>query len=231
MPGGRSDDDAPGAPPPLRLGQRLVLLLPRFGRRGDREPFGTRLKDAMLKPVEPDAAARAKADDVPLSLPELEEAVASANDKERLTGLLLAPVAAALGIIVTNIKVADDPSARLANGHLNPLHQSVTPYHTLALVFLVLALLMLGFAYYRKRLLLGVVMALYGLSMFNLPPNWGFGIPYLLAGAWLLVRAYRLQRDLKEATAGGPGAGRRPVGGRDRPPGSAAPRVNKRYTP
>jgi len=67
-------------------------------------------------------------------------------------------------------------------------------------VFLALALLMLGFAYFRKRLFLGVVMALYGLSMFNLPPNWGFGIPYLLAGAWLLVRAYRLQRELKVAT-------------------------------
>jgi hypothetical protein len=41
-------------------------------------------------------------------------------------------------------------------------------------------------------------MALYGLSIFNLH-FWGFGIPFILAGAWLLVRAYRFQQKLKEA--------------------------------
>ena len=58
---------------------------------------------------------------------------------------------------------------------------------------------MLAFAWFRKRLYLGMVIALYGLAVFNLH-YWGFGIPFVMAGAWLLVRAYRLQRDLRVAT-------------------------------
>jgi hypothetical protein len=76
-------------------------------------------------------------------------------------------------------------------------------------------------------------MALYGLSLFNLPPYWGFGIPYILAGAWLLVRAYRLQRDLREATGqtpSRPGSQGRQGRGR-RPTDTSRPRPNKRYTP
>ena len=46
-------------------------------------------------------------------------------------------------------------------------------------------------------------MALYGLAVFNLH-YWGFGVPFILVGAWLLVRAYRLQRDLREATGDAP---------------------------
>ena len=85
-------------------------------------------------------------------------------------------------------------------------------------------------AYLRKRLFLGISMALYGLAVFNLH-YWGFGVPFLLLGAWLLVRAYRLQRDLKEANGEGPargGARRRGSGGSAR---SSRPQPNKRYTP
>ena len=71
-------------------------------------------------------------------------------------------------------------------------------------------------------------MALYGLAVFNLH-YWGFGIPFILAGAWYLVRAYRLQRDLKEATGDVPGTRPGPVGAwSDR---RRATRPNKRYTP
>ena len=52
----------------------------------------------------------------------------------------------------------------------------------------------------RKRLFQGITMALYGLAVFNLR-FWGFGVPFLLAGAWYLVRAYRLQQALKRAEA------------------------------
>ena len=49
---------------------------------------------------------------------------------------------------------------------------------------------MLATAWWRKRLYLGIVMALYGLTVFNLH-YWGFGIPYLLCAGWWIVRAYR----------------------------------------
>jgi hypothetical protein len=70
-------------------------------------------------------------------------------------------------------------------------------------------------------------MALYGLAIFNLH-YWGFGIPYILAGAWLLIQSYRLQRDLKEARGeGGTARGQ----SRGRGTTSSGPRPNKRYTP
>jgi hypothetical protein len=67
------------------------------------------------------------------------------------------------------------------------------------------------------------------LAIFNLH-YWGFGLPFILAGAWYLVRAYRLQRDLGVATGdkpARPGARRRGRGGTD----TARPKPNKRYTP
>ncbi|MHB8594018.1 MAG: hypothetical protein ACYDB3_06735 [Acidimicrobiales bacterium] len=100
---------------------------------------------------------------------------------------------------------------------------SVGLYHELLVVLLVLAVAMMAAAWFRKRLYLGIVMALYGLAIFNLH-YWGFGIPFILAGAYYLVRSYRLQRSLREATGEVPG-GRGP-----RPPG-APPRASKRYTP
>ena len=51
-------------------------------------------------------------------------------------------------------------------------------------------------------------MALYGLTLFNLH-FWGFGVPFIMCAAWLMVRAYRLHRDWREATGGrtiGPGS-------------------------
>ena len=75
---------------------------------------------------------------------------------------------------------------------------------------------------------LGIALALYGLAVFNLH-YWGFGVPFLLAGAWYLVRAYRLKQELKRV--GGSGAS---SGGRTRQISAASgarPRPNKRYTP
>jgi len=107
---------------------------------------------------------------------------------------------------------------------------SLSLYHDLTYVLLGLSLAMLASAYFRKRLYLGIAMAMYGLAVFNLH-YWGFGIPFLFGGALLLVRSYRLQRELREATGDTPA---RP-GGRARrgraPTQSARPRPNKRYTP
>ncbi len=230
MPGGRDDDDFDGAPPRLSLWHRLLLSLPRFNRDGDKAPLGERLRDAIVKPVEPSAAAKAKAADEPLSVEELEDAVKYANDKERLMGLLLAPVAAAIGLVIIADRISHNPRQFLSNHKPNPKFVSVSLYHELELVLLGLALVMIVTAYLRKRLFLGIAMALYGLAVFNLH-YWGFGVPYLLLGAWLLVRAYRLQRDLREAngdTPSRPGARRRGGGGNPR---SGRPQPNKRYTP
>ena len=112
--------------------------------------------------------------------------------------------------------MANDPKALLANGQLNKLHVNPSLYVELGAVTLALALLMLVPAWFRKRLLLGIAMALYGLSIFNLH-YWGFGFPFILVGAWYLVRAYRLSEKLKHAKAEQPGAAGRGSAGAQAP--------------
>jgi hypothetical protein len=175
MPARRPDDSTGGAP--------------------KKEPLVNRLRGAIVKSELDDA------DDEPLSAEELEVAVQFANDKERLIGLVAAPLAAAIGFLVIGALIANDPAAFLKNGQVNRLHVSASLYHDLGGVLLVLSVLMLAMAMWRKRLYLGIVMALYGLAVFNLH-YWGFGVPFIMGGAWLLVRAYRLQRDLREANGG-----------------------------
>lgn len=106
---------------------------------------------------------------------------------------------------------------------------SVSLYHEVLIALLGLSVLMMATAWFRKRLYLGIVLALFGLTVFNLH-YWGFGVPFLMFGAWMMVTSYRLNKSLKEA-AGGGGV----------PPGSAAsrasatttakPRSSRRHTP
>jgi hypothetical protein len=229
MAGGRGPDDAEhGETPRLSLRQRLLLALPRFGGDGEKEPLGARFRQAVLKPVEPTPASKARAADEPMSVEELEAAVASIDDKERLIGFLAAPLAAIVTVLVVSNLIADDPAARFKNGRLNPAHVSLGLYHELAAVLVVLTALIVLMAMLRKRFFLGIAMALFGLGVFDLH-GWGFGIPFVAGGAWYLVRAYRLSRELKEATGEAPGGrSRGSGGGRPRPNG---PRPNKRYTP
>jgi hypothetical protein len=181
-----------------------------------------RLRSTFLKPVEPGAVEEAPV--TPRSVEELEEDIRVADDTERLLGLVAAPMAAALGILIINLLISHDPAQYLKGGLVNPQHVSVSLYHSLTLVLLGLAVLMLVMGWLRKRLFLGIVMSLYGLAVFNLH-YWGFGIPFILGGAWLLVRAYRAQRELRVATGDLPS--RRAGGGST----VARPRANKRYTP
>jgi hypothetical protein len=229
MPNSGDIDDPEGALPRLSLGQRLLAALPRLRHGGEKTPLVERFKEAVVKPVEPSAAAKAKAADVPMSIEELEETVRSADDKERLTGLLLAPVAAAIAIFISNLLLDSNPKKYLTSGALNPRYVSPATVHELSLVLLVLSLVMLGTAFFRKRFFLAAAMALYGLAVFNLH-YWGFGVPYILVGAWLLVRTWRLHRDLREARAGGPVRPGARAGGRPAT-NTARPRPNKRYTP
>lgn len=167
--------------------------------------------------VQPDAIESDKAVADDRSVEELQDAIRRSDDKERAIGLIAAPLAALVGIIIS--------SATISNA--KNLHQSTTVYVELTYVILGMAVLILVASMLRKRLFQGVTMALYGLAVFNLR-FWGFGVPFLLAGAWYLVRAYRLQQALKKAEAA------------DAPPrpksanpssGSPRPRRNKRYTP
>ncbi len=194
---------------------------------GPASAFRRRLRNAFLKPVTQEASSI----DSPVSrsVQELEAAVRSADDKERLIGLVAAPVAAAVGILVISALIVNDPPARLKDGQVNPLHVSLSLYHDLGALVLVLSVLMLVTAMWRKRLYLGIVTALYGLALFNLH-YWGFGVPFIFLSAWLLVRAYRLQRDLREATEGSSPskAATQRAGAVARRP---LPRANRRYTP
>src|SRR5580704_9711497 len=115
MPAGRQPDDGEDGPRRLSLSQRFLLALPRLRHDGEKTPLVERFKEAVVKPVEPSAAAKAKAADVPMSVEELEDAVAHADDKERLVGLLFAPAAAAIGIIIINLLIADDAVKTLKN--------------------------------------------------------------------------------------------------------------------
>jgi len=176
----------------------------------------------MLKPVvNAEIGPDAKAEATPSTVDELEAQVARADDQERLVGLILAPIAGLIAIIVTGHLISSDPKASTVAGVVNVKHVNPSLYFEVGGSAFVLAMLMLGLAWWRKRLFLGIVMGLYGLSIFNLH-FWGFGIPYLLAAGWYLVRHYRLTQKVKLAREGGGGG---PAGGPR--PG----RPNKRYTP
>ncbi len=188
---------------------------PRTSGASDDVPtFRQRLSRLVLKPAPAGAASTAVA--AKPSVEELEDANRFANDKERVIGLIAAPIGALVAFLIIHADIDEDPAQFLKNGATNPKYTSVGLYHELLLVLLALSVLLMVAAWFRKRLFMGVVAALYGLAVFNLH-WWGFGVPFVLVGAWYLVRAYRAQRDLKEARAG---AG---------PPGM--PTASKRYTP
>ena len=151
------------------------------------------------------------------SVEELQEAIAHSDDKERAIGLVAAPLAAIVGILVGSDTI----------NHAKATHQSVTVYDELTYVILAMSVLILVSSLLRKRLFQGITMALFGLAVFNLR-FWGFGVPFLLAGAWYLVRAYRLQQALKRAEGDAPGP---PKQNGSRPSSGRRPRQNKRYTP
>lgn len=140
-------------------------------------------------------------------------------DAERLVGLVAAPWAAGIAIVVCAALLAHDPGARLATGALDPRHVSQSYYYGVLAVMVALSVGMLVAAWYRKGLFVGIAMALYGLALFNLR-YWGFAVPFLLGAGWLLVRGYRAWHD-DHAERAGPTT----------VTPSASPRASRRYTP
>jgi hypothetical protein len=230
--GRQSDDDEVGVPPSLSLWHRILLALPRFGRDNQKPPLTQRFREAVVKPVDPATAAKSKDRERPPTVEELRAEVKAIDDKERVVGLIAAPLAAVITIVVIANLIADVPAARLKDGALIPRHVSVGIYHELAVVLVVLTVLMLVMTMLRKRMIIGIAMALFGLAVFDLH-GWGFGIPYILGGSWFLVRAYRAQRDLGEATGTRPSrsSARRAQGRGRGAVDQSRPTPNKRYTP
>jgi hypothetical protein len=152
----------------------------------------------MFKPAEASEADAA----APMTREELEAAERSMTDKERAIGLVTAPVAAAIAFLVYDRLINDNPLAHLKGGKLNPHHVNPTVYHTLELVMLALALVVLFSSMMRKRLYAGIASALFGLALFNMH-YWGFAVPFVMVGGWLIARAYRLSQDTKLAASGG----------------------------
>ena len=216
MPAGSSDRPEGEPPSGPRLWHRLLLRLPRLGSRADKPALRERLEKAFLKPVDEKNASPARRPAQP-SLDDL-EAAKQTDDQERLIGLSLAPLAGLIALILSAHQLANNPPATLKNGRPNPLHVSVAVAHEVELVLLGLAVVILVTSLMRKRLYTGIATALYGLAVFNLH-WWGFGIPFVLAGAWFIVRAYRANQAFKLAAQAGGSAGGQ---------GRAA---NKRYTP
>jgi Ca2+/Na+ antiporter len=171
-----------------------------------------RLKYTLVRPDDEPADARPAED---RAVEDIEEDIRQSTDKERAIGLVAAPVAAFIGIIIGS------NSIDYARAH----HESLGTFETLTYVLLGLAALVLVSSLRRKRLFQGITLALYGLAVFNLR-YWGFGIPFVLAGAWYLVRAYRFQQELKRAEAQAPSATRAKAS-----TNGVRPRPSKRYTP
>jgi len=172
--------------------------------------------------VKPDDDGNAKKDEPVLSREELEATIARADDKERNIALVAAPVGAIVTLFISSDLIH----------HAQQTGQSTSVYQTLTFVLLAMAALMLVTGWLRKRLILGIVMALFGLGIFNLH-YWGFGVPFLMGGSWYLVRAWRLNSKLKLA-GGGSGRSYGPPNSKvNRLPSASGvlPRPNKRYTP
>jgi hypothetical protein len=179
--------------------------------------FWQRLKYSMVRPDD-DPKEVKKVEIRPVD--EIEADIRRSNDKERAIGLVAAPVAAFIGLLIGNASI------NYAKTH----DMSTSVYDKLTYVLLGLAVLVLLSSWLRKRMFQGITLALYGLAIFQLHYTYfGFAAPFLLAGSWYLIRAWRLQQELKRAEAAGPQA--------PRPKGTTTnaaaprPRRNKRYTP
>jgi hypothetical protein len=177
-----------------------------------------RLKFAMVRPDDSDE--RPAVDD--RSAEELQYDIRYADDRERAVGLIAGPVSALISFIVIGSLINRNSQPTTAAKNFVP----ASTYHWVLLVFLALAVVILASAWWRKRMVMAISLALYGVGLFQL--GWlGFAVPFVLAGAWYLVRAYRLQQALKRAEAAEGGA---PPNARTSN-GTSQAKANRRYTP
>jgi hypothetical protein len=176
-----------------------------------------RLKYSMVRPDGEEAAAAPAGD---RSAEEVRDVIRRADDKERAVGLIAGPVSAAISVIV--IPNLIHKYSFVGAKHYTP----ASTYHELLLVMLALGVLMIVTALWRKRLFLALSMVLYGITIFQIG-YWGFAVPFVFAGAWYLVRSYRLQQELRRAEP----EDVRPARASRAGASSVRARPNKRYTP
>jgi hypothetical protein len=181
-----------------------------------------RLKYAMVKPDD-DASARPAASDE-RSAEELQYAIRYADDRERAVGLIAGPISALISFIVIGSMINRNSQPTTAAKNFVP----ASTYHWVLLVFLALAAVILVSAWWRKRMAMAISLAPYGVGLFQL--GWlGFAVPFVLAGAWYLVRAFRLQQAFKKAGAEEVGTTRSTA--RSNNGSKPRARANRRYTP
>lgn len=181
-----------------------------------------RLKYAMVKPDD-DADTRPAASDE-RSAEELQYDIRYADDRERAVGLIAGPIAALISFIVVNADISRNSQPTTAPKNF----VAASTYHWVLLVFLALSLIILVSAWWRKRMAMAIALALFGVGLFQL--GWlGFAVPFVLAGAWYLVRAFRLQQAFKKAESEEAG----PTRSNARTSNGSKPRTraNRRYTP
>ncbi len=135
-----------------------------------------------------------------------------ADTRERLAGVVAAPFAALIDLVVVGVLAARDRTAHLG--------VPVTRYEALEVVLVALAAGILASALLRRRVVLGAALGLQGLALFDLR-FWGFALPFVAAGAWLVARAYRAREATPDPGVEASGAATRPG-----PVGA-----NKRFTP
>ena len=180
-----------------------------------------RLKYSMVRPDD-DSDARPAADE--RSADELQYDIRYADDRERAVGLIAGPIAALISFIVINADISRNSQPTTAAKN----YVAASTYHWVLLVFLALSLVILASAWWRKRMAMAIALALYGVGLFQL--GWlGFAVPFVLAGAWYLVRAFRLQQAFKKAEAEEAGPTR--ANARNSNGSKPRARANRRYTP
>ena len=152
--------------------------------------FWERMKYTLVRPDD-DPSDHPPADT--RTAEELRDELQRSDDKERLIGLVAAPIAAMVGLLISTASI----------DYTRTHHQNVHVYEELTYVLLGLAVLILVASLMRKRLFQGITLALFGLAVFQLHYTYvGFAAPFILAGAWYMVRAYRLQQALRRAEPG-----------------------------
>ncbi len=133
-----------------------------------------RLKYSMVRPDD-DPKEKKALETRPVD--EVEAEISRSNDKERVIGLIAAPVAAIVGLVISSASV------NYAKSH----DQSTGVYEKLTYVLLALAVLILLSSWLRKRLFQGITLALFGVAIFQLHYSYvGFAAPFILFGAWYL---------------------------------------------
>ena len=175
-----------------------------------------RVKYSMVEPDD-DPVTRKEGQPV-RPVEEIQEDLRRSNDKERTIGLVAAPVAAIVGIAISTASIN---YARTLQPERSCLRRAdVRPPRT------------------RRPDPGGIAVAQAPVSgdhgrtvrSGRLPVHYtyvGFAAPFILVGAWYMVRAYRLQQELERSEADVGGVRRNSAS----PSRGARPRPNKRCTP